>query len=123
MYPDQALREVMDKDLVRWSPASLTATLLASGVCALLTRSGFRSESMSGRIAVLAAIALGALWATFAGFDDFYSSDVGPVMRLELGSLATLHAILTPLQAAAPLLSVLVALRTRPQSSSRSPPA
>lgn len=123
MWPAHAHCEVMDKEFVPWSPVRLIATLLAIGSCALLTRLGFRSKSKSGWLAVVAAIVLGTLWATLNGFDDFYSSDVGPVMRVELGSLAALYAVLLPLEAAAPLLSVFVAIGTRAQSSSRSPEA
>jgi hypothetical protein len=105
-WPAVALAEVLDKEAVPWSPSRVLSTLLAIGICVLLMVWARRLQSSWRWALVLAATGLALFWAAAAAFDDFYSADVGPAMRAELGDLAKMYAALLPLESAAPILAV-----------------
>jgi hypothetical protein len=119
MWPGPALAEVMDKEIAPWTLTRLTTTLLASLLCVLLMGWSRRGRGVLSGVAVVAAIVLAVTWATTAVFDDFFSPDVGPAMRVELGRGSGSYGALLVLDSVAPLLAALTAARLRPQSAPR----
>lgn len=118
-WPGAVLAEVMDKETAPWSPVRLTATVVVSAVCLVLTGWARRTRGASTCVAIVAAMWLALIWGTATGFDDFFSSDVGPAMHVELGPRSGVYGTLLVLESVAPLLAVFTAARMRPQSSSR----
>jgi hypothetical protein len=109
-WPGVSAAEVMDKETVPWNPVRLLATLVAVGLCALLTAWAARIRSRAWKLAPpLVAGALAAVWASAAALDDFYSVDVGPAIRAELpAAQVTAYAIVLPMEAIAPMAIVCV---------------
>ena len=112
------LAEVMDKEAVPWSPARLLSTLLATGICALLMGLARARRSSRRWALIIIATTIAIAWAVAGAFDDFYSPEVGPAMRAELGRRAAAYPVALLLESAAPILAV-VALASGSLTSSR----
>ena len=117
MWPAPALAEVMDKETAPWSPTRLMAALIVSAMCVVLR--GRRTRGAASWVALVAAMGLAVAWATAGACDDFFSSDVGPAMRHELGRASIAYGAVLLLESAAPLVAVLLASGRRSQPSSR----
>ncbi|NTX56636.1 hypothetical protein [Myxococcus sp. CA039A] len=79
LFPGLCWAEVLDKQLAPWESVPVIATVMMSALCALLVL--WRRDGL-WRV----ACALSVLWAFVWLQNDFFSADVGPMLRAELSS-------------------------------------
>ena len=103
----------MDKEIVPWSPARLLACALAPGICAGLIGLGRRARGAWRGVAILFSTAIALVWASAGAVDDFFSPDVGPGMRRELGTIAHWYGMALLLESAIPMVVVVTLLDVR----------
>lgn len=79
LFPGLCWAEVLDKQQAPWEPFPVMATVMVSALCALLVL--WRRDGL-WRV----ACALSVLWAFLWLQNDFFSADVGSVLKVELSS-------------------------------------
>jgi hypothetical protein len=102
-----ARAEVLDKVAAPWETSLLGTTLVVVAVVCALAASKWKSLRAGG-------VALALVWAAIRlGGDEWFSDDVGPPLRVELGEGASLWFGAMLAEAFAPFVLVLVVVVLR----------